>query len=260
MKIATWNVNSIRVREPLLLDWLRRYAPDVVCLQETKVEDDDFPTDEIQRLGYAVAMSGQRTYNGVAILARCPLRDIAIGFPGDPPTAEKRLIAATVDGVRVFSAYVPNGKSIGSSTFRGKLAWLARLRSTVEACDSAQIAVCGDFNIARDDRDVYDPEAFRGQLHFHPDEHAALNRLLELGLSDAFRLHEAGAGHYSWWDYRGSGLRRNQGLRIDYVFLSPPLSQRCTAAVMHTAERHRERPSDHIPVAVDLAPAPHRDD
>jgi len=252
VRIASWNVNSIRVRELLVADWLRRHEPDVLCLQETKVEDDDFPTDELQRLGYGVAMSGQRTYNGVAILSRRPLRDIAVGLVGDTPRAEKRLIGATIDGIRVLSAYVPNGKAVGSPSFRAKLEWLHRLRATLAARGDSQVVLVGDFNIARDDRDVYDPEAFRGQLHFHPEEHAALDHLLEFGLLDAFRLHEPAGGHYSWWDYRGTSLRRDHGLRIDYVFLSQSLAARCTACSIHKEERQRERPSDHVPVMVEL--------
>jgi exodeoxyribonuclease-3 len=252
VRIATWNVNSIRVRELLVADWLRQHEPEVLCLQETKVEDDDFPTDELQRLGYAVAMAGQRTYNGVAILSRRPMKDISVGLKDDGTKAEKRLIAATIDGLRVVSAYVPNGKSVESPNFRAKLDWLDRLRTTLATRDDSHVVLAGDFNIARDDRDVYDPDAFRDQLHFHPDEHAALDRILDLGLVDAFRLHEQGGGHYSWWDYRGTSWRRNQGLRIDYVFVSQPLAERCTACVIHRDERARERPSDHVPVLVEL--------
>lgn len=252
LRIASWNVNSIRVREPHVLDFLRREAPDVLCLQETKVVDDDFPTDELQRLGYAVAMAGQRTYNGVALVSRLPFTDLRIGLLGDDPTAERRLIAATVGGVRIFSVYVPNGKEVTAPSFQAKLAWLDRLGATLDAAGSAPIVLGGDFNIARDERDVYDPVAYRGKLHFHPDEHAALERLLARGLLDAFRLHESAPGHYSWWDYRGTSLRRNHGLRIDYLFMSESLRERCVAARMHPEERHRDRPSDHVPVVLDL--------
>ncbi len=252
LRIATWNVNSIRVREPHVIDFLRRQEPDVLCLQETKVVDDDFPTDELQRLGYAVAMAGQRTYNGVAIVSRLPFTDVRVGLVDDTPDAERRLIAATVRGVRVYSAYVPNGKEVGSPSFHAKLVWLDRLGATLGAAGELPAVIGGDFNIARDERDVHDPVAYRGQLHFHPDEHAALERLLAHGLHDAFRLHEPAAGQYSWWDYRGTSLRKNQGLRIDYLFLSEPLAARCHAARMHPEERHRERPSDHVPVVVDL--------
>ncbi len=252
MKIATWNVNSIRARHELVLDWLRRCEPDVLCMQETKVVDDDFPTDEMQRLGYAVAMAGQKTYNGVAIASRRPMQQIAIGLHDDEPEADKRLIAATIDGLRVISAYIPNGKSPTLPAFKHKLRWLARLRETLERGPSGDIVLCGDFNVAIDDRDVYDPEAMRGQLHFHPDEHEALAHLLDMGLVDAFRLHHEEGGLYSWWDYRGGGFRRNQGLRIDYVFLARALADRCTAASMDVEERRRDKPSDHIPVVVEL--------
>jgi exodeoxyribonuclease III len=252
VRIATWNVNSIRARHELVLDWLRRREPDVVCLQETKVVDDEFPTDEFQRLGYAVAMAGQPSYNGVAIASRLGMRDIAVGLWDDGPSADKRLIAATIGDHRVLSVYVPNGKSVDSPSFADKLRWLARLKETLERrCDQAVI-LGGDFNVARDDRDVYDPEAFRGQLHFHPDEHAALSELLSFGLVDAYRLHHDEGGRYSWWDYRGTGVRRNRGLRIDYLFLSQSLAARCESAEMDAEERKRERPSDHVPVVADL--------
>lgn len=252
LRIATWNVNSIRVREPHVSDFLRRQEPDVLCLQETKVVDEDFPTDEFQRLGYAVAMAGQRSYNGVAIVSRLPFTDVRVGLVDDPPDAERRLIAVTVRGVRVYSAYVPNGKEVGAPSFRAKLAWLDRLGATLDAAGELPAVIGGDFNIARDERDVHDPVAYRGQLHFHPDEHAALERLLARGFQDAFRLHEPAGGHYSWWDYRGASLARNQGLRIDYLFLATSLVARCRAARMHPEERRRDRPSDHVPVVVDL--------
>lgn len=252
MRIATWNVNSIRVRELLVAEWLRRVEPDVVCLQETKVLDDDFPTEEFQRLGYSVATAGQKSYNGVALLSRSPIIDVQIGFPGDSSDAEKRLIAATVGTLRIYSVYVPNGKQVGTVAFTQKLAWLHRLATTLAQEKAEEFVVAGDFNIARDERDLYDPEAFRGRVHFHPDEHRALGRLFELGLTDAFRLHQAEGGHYSWWDYRGSGVGRNEGLRIDYVFLSRGLAARCIDCRMDAGERLRDKPSDHIPVVASL--------
>jgi len=252
VKIATWNVNSIRARHELVLDWLKRVEPDVLCMQETKVVDDDFPTDELMRLGYAVAMAGQKTYNGVAIASRRPMKDIAVGLHDDGPEADKRLIAATIDGLRVLSAYIPNGKSPTLPAFQGKLHWLARLRETLERGPAGEIVLCGDFNVAIDDRDVYDPEAMRGQLHFHPEEHKALAHLLDLGLVDAFRLHHEEGGLYSWWDYRGGGFRKNQGLRIDYVFVGKALAAHCRDASMDVDARRRDKPSDHIPVVVEL--------
>lgn len=253
MRIATWNVNSVRARVDAVVDWLGRVEPDVLCMQETKVVDDDFPTDELQRLGYAVAMAGQKTYNGVAIASRLPFRDVSIGFPGDPPSADKRLIAATIDGVRVVSAYVPNGKSVTHADFGKKLAFLARLREVLAplVSDGKPVVLCGDFNVAPDERDVFDVEKMKGQLHFHPDEHRALSELLSIGLTDAFRLHHAEGGRFSWWDYRGGGLRKNEGLRIDLVLLSRDLAARCGRADIDAEERQRDKPSDHAPVVVE---------
>ncbi len=254
VKIATWNVNSIRARHDLVLDWLGRVAPDVLCMQETKVVDDDFPSEELGRLGYAVAMAGQKTYNGVAIASRLPMRNVSVGLAGDDSTAEKRLLHAEIGGVHVYSVYVPNGKIVGSSAFAAKLRWLERLRSTVleHAPERKNLAICGDFNIAPDDRDVFDPELMRGQVHFHPDEHRALAQLMELGLVDAYRLHHAEGKRFSWWDYRAGGFRKNQGLRIDLVLLSRDLGERCTSAFIDVEERKREKPSDHVPVIVEI--------
>ena len=256
MKIATWNVNSIRAREQLVVDWLRRVQPDVLCLQETKVIDDDFPTDDFQRLGYAVAMAGQRTYNGVAILSRLPLQEVSVGLHNDAPGADKRLIAVTASGVRILSVYVPNGKSVELPAFQEKLRWLARLRQTLDRGPSphTDIAVCGDFNIAPDERDLFDPDARRGSVHFHPAEHAALRNVLDFGLVDAYRIHCQEGGRYSWWDYRGAGFRRNQGMRLDFVLVTQSLAARCTAAYMDVEERRRDMPSDHIPVVAEFGP------
>lgn len=222
-------------------------------MQETKVEDDDFPSDELQMLGYAVAMAGQPTYNGVAICSRAPMKDIQIGLLGAGADDEKRLIAATVAGVRVMSAYIPNGRNVTSPAFKEKLAWLAQLRRTLTEREAGRdVFLGGDFNVASDERDVYDPEAFRGKVHFHPDERRELDALRDLGFVDAFRRFEQGAGHYSWWDYRAGQFRKNEGLRIDYAFLSPTLAPRCTACRMDVQPRHRDKPSDHIPVIVEL--------
>ncbi len=253
MFIATWNVNSIRARHDLLLEWLQAERPDVVCLQETKVVDDDFPTDEIQRLGYAVAMAGQKTYNGVAILSRLPMKQVAIGL-GDPQLdVEKRCIAATINGVRVFSVYVPNGKSVEHADFGKKLRWLSTLTALVGKLGDVPVAICGDYNIAPEARDVYDPAAMEGQLHFHPKEHAALAKFAELGFVDAFRLHHDEGELYSWWDYRGGGFRRNMGLRIDLILISANLKERCVSARIDVEIRGAEKPSDHTPVVVEIA-------
>ncbi len=229
--------------------------PDVLCMQETKVVDDDFPTDEFMRLGYGVAMAGQLSYNGVAILSRLPMKEISIGLSGQGPDADKRAIAATISGVRIFSCYVPNGKTVTSPSFAEKLAWLEQLRSTLDATADPKrdVLVCGDFNIATDERDVYAPELFRGKVHFHPDEHRALAKFRDFGLIDAFRELHSEPGLYSWWDYRGGGFRKNEGLRIDYVFLSESLARRCTSATMDVEPRRLDKPSDHIPVLVELS-------
>jgi exodeoxyribonuclease III len=253
LKLATWNVNSIRARLDHVLEWVRSEQPDVLCMQETKVEDDDFPSDELQMLGYAVAMAGETSYNGVAIASRLPMKDITIGLLGADADAEKRLITATLGGLRVMSAYIPNGRSVSSPAFQEKLRWLAQLRTTLsereKGCD---VFLGGDFNVASDERDVFAPEAFRGKVHFHPDERRELDQIRELGYVDAFRKFDQSPGKYSWWDYRAGGFRKNEGLRIDYAFLSPGLAARCKSCRMDVTPRHRDKPSDHIPVIVEL--------
>jgi exodeoxyribonuclease III len=254
VRLASWNVNSIRIREPDVLDWVRRTQPDVLCMQETKVVDDDFPTDEFMRLGYAVAMAGQPSYNGVAIATRLPLRDVRIGLTGELDSADRRAISATVAGIRIVNVYVPNGKSVASPSFLEKLNWLERLRLTLDTQEQADapLVVCGDFNIARDDRDVYAPELYRGKLHFHPDEHRALNRVLDFGLVDAFRERHVQGGLYSWWDYRSGSFRKGEGLRIDYAFVTRALLPRLAEVTLDVETRRTEKPSDHVPVVLDL--------
>jgi exodeoxyribonuclease III len=254
MRIATWNVNSLRARLDVVLDWTRRHQPDVLCMQETKVLDDDFPTEEFQRLGYGVAMAGEKSYNGVAIAARSLMRDIQVGFAGARGSDAKRLLAATIDGMRVVCCYVPNGKSLEHPDFKLKLQWLDQLQAFVAAQQPAQgeLVVCGDFNVARDERDLFDPAAFVGATHFHPLERAAITRLLDSGLVDAYRLHESGGERYTWWDYRGAAFRKNQGLRIDYVFVSESLARRCSRVWIDREERARDKPSDHAPVIAEF--------
>ena len=256
MRIASWNVNSIRAREQAVLDWVRAREPDVLCMQETKVDDDDFPTDEFLRLGYEVAMAGQPTYNGVAIAARRPIKDLRIGLVGEGPGAERRAIAATIAGVRVLNVYVPNGKTVGSPSFTQKLGFLERLRATLDetARPDQELVVCGDFNVARDERDLYAPELFRGKVHFHPEERRLLERLLDFGLVDAFRHYHEQGGLYSWWDYRAGGFGKDEGLRIDYVFVTAPLLQRCRSVTIDVAPRRLEKPSDHAPVLLETTP------
>ena len=254
MKIATWNVNSLRVRSPLVLDWIKRNQPDVLCLQETKVTDAEFPTDELQRAGYAIAMTGQKSYNGVAIAARKLMRNIRIGFHDAKPGEDARLISATIGKVQVYCCYVPNGKRMEDPAYEYKLAWLKRLRQTLGEWSNPEkhVVVCGDFNVATDSRDVYDPELFRDQIHFSPKEHAALLRVKEFGLDDLYRTRHTEGGAFSWWDYRGGAFRKNQGMRIDYLFTSKSLTERTTRVWMDTEERGKEQPSDHIPVVAEF--------
>jgi exodeoxyribonuclease-3 len=250
VKLATWNVNSIRARLPRVLDWLAREAPDVVCLQELKVADGEFPFDEIRATGYHAAVHGQRTYNGVAILSREELTEVEVGLPDDGGDPQARLIAATVGGIRVLSAYFPNGQIVGSDKWLFKLAWMERLRSHLAGMDlaSAPVALCGDFNVAPEDRDVARPDEWRESVLCHVDARRRLRDIAGLGLVDATRLHHEGPGPYSWWDYRMLAFPKGNGLRIDHVFLSPPLAKRCTAASVDRDERKGKRPSDHAPV------------
>jgi len=254
MKLAAWNVNSLKVRLPQLLDWLAASGPDVVCVQETKLEDHNFPRREIEDAGYQVAFSGQKTYNGVALLARSTLSDVVCGNPHFPD-AQKRLIAATVGGVRVVCAYVPNGQSVDSDKYAYKLAWLDALTPWLaeQLAANPQLVLAGDFNIAPEDRDVHDPAAWAGQILCSAPERAAFRRLLALGLQDSFRLFDQPEKSFSWWDYRMLGFQRNQGLRIDHILLSEPLAARCAAAGIDREMRKRERPSDHAPVTAQLA-------
>lgn len=254
MKLATWNVNSLKIRLGHLIDWLHTAQPDVVCLQELKLEDAKFPRDELAAVGYAAAFSGQKTYNGVAILARSPLEDVQTGIPGFVHE-HKRVIAATVGGVRIVCLYAPNGQAVGSDKYEYKLQWYTALREWLrdELARHPQLAVLGDLNIAPEDRDVHDPKAWEGQIHVSEPERAAFRALLELGLKDSFRLFEQAEKSFSWWDYRMLGFRRNAGLRIDFVLLSPALVSRCTACSIDKAPRKLERPSDHTPVIVELS-------
>ena len=254
MKLATWNVNSLKVRLPQLLAWLAEQQPDVVCLQETKLEDGGFPRQAIEAAGYHVSFSGQRTYNGVALLARETPIEVIFGNPLFPDE-QKRLLAATVDGVCVVCAYVPNGQAVGSDKYAYKLAWLDALArwSGELLARNRQLVLAGDFNIAPDDRDVYDPVAWAGQILCSEPERAAFRRFLNLGLTDSFRLFEQPQKSFSWWDYRMLGFQKNRGLRIDHILLSAPLAARCTAAAINREIRKLERPSDHAPVIAELA-------
>jgi len=258
MKIATWNVNSLKVRLPHVLDWLAATQADVLCLQETKMEDKVFPHAELEAAGYRAAHNGQKTYNGVAILARGTLEDIRFDIP-DFADEQKRVLAATVNGLRVVCAYMPNGQEVGSEKYEYKLRWLAALADYLrgELQRFPQLVLLGDYNIAPDDRDVHDPAAWKDQILCSEPERAAFRRFVGLGLADAFRLFEQAPKLYSWWDYRQMGFRLNRGLRIDHILLSPPLAAACSACIIDKAPRKLERPSDHAPVMATLElPAP----
>lgn len=249
MLLASWNVNSLKVRLPHLLDWLGEARPDVLCLQELKLEDHNFPRAEIEAAGYHVAFSGQKTYNGVALLARSPISDVVCGNPLFPDE-QKRLIAGSVDGVRVICAYMPNGQEVGCDKYDYKLRWLAALADWLapQLPDHPRLALCGDFNVAPEARDVHDPVRWKDCILVSEPERAAFRRLLSLGLVDSFRLFEQPEKTFSWWDYRMLGFQKNLGLRIDHILLSTALAAECTAAGIDRAPRKRERPSDHAPV------------
>jgi len=254
MKLVAWNVNSLKVRLPQLVDFLSTRQPDVMCLQETKLEDHNFPRAEIEAAGYQVAFSGQKTYNGVALLSRTALADVQAGIP-DFADEQKRVIAASVGDVRVVCVYVPNGQSMDSDKYQYKLNWLAALNEWLggELARHPSLAVLGDYNIAPEDRDVHDPELWRGQVLCSEPERAAFGKLVALGLKDSFRLFEQPEKSFSWWDYRAAGFRRNLGLRIDHILLSEPLAAQCTASIVDKDMRKLERPSDHAPVIATLS-------
>lgn len=256
MKIATWNVNSLKVRLPHLLRWLEDNPVDVLCLQETKLTDDKFPVEAINSAGYQVVFSGQKTYNGVAILSKLPLTDVVKNNPRFADE-QQRILAATVDGVRIICAYVPNGQSVDSDKYVYKLAWLASLREwlgeELAAHAAGGLAIVGDYNIAPQDRDVHDPAAWAGQVLCSDQERAALSALTDLGLTDSFRMFEQADKTFSWWDYRMLGFQKNKGLRIDHILLSDVLAKRCVACAIDRAPRKWEQPSDHAPVVATLA-------
>jgi exodeoxyribonuclease-3 len=253
MKLATWNVNSLRVRLPQVLQWLIDNPVDVLCLQETKLTDDKFPVAEIEAAGYQVAFSGQKTYNGVAILSRHPMHDVVRNNPLFPDE-QQRIIAATIEDMRIVCAYVPNGQSVDSDKYQYKLAWLGALRDWLEAEIRVhpQLALLGDYNIAPADADIHDPAAWQGQVLASEPEREAFRKLTALSLRDAFRLFEQPEKIFSWWDYRQLAFRRNMGLRIDHILLTPPLAARCSACVIDKLPRKWEQPSDHTPVIATL--------
>ena len=254
LKIASWNVNSLNVRLPHVLAWCEAEQPDILALQETKLVDERFPVEELAMAGYESVFSGQKTYNGVAILSREPLTDVVSDVPGlDDP--QRRILAATVGDVRVVDLYVVNGSEVGSEKFEYKLHWLDRVTAWLadEIEQHPNLVVLGDFNIAPDDRDVYDPEAWREKILCSTPEREALRRILELGLSDTFRLFEQEERIWSWWDYRMNMFRRKLGLRIDLVLASQPMVERCTASYIDIEPRRQERPSDHAPAVAEFS-------
>lgn len=252
-RLATWNVNSLKVRLPHLLNWLSAARPDVVCLQETKTEDANFPSAELAQAGYQAVHCGQKAYNGVAILARSAITEVAHGIP-DFPDDPKRVIAATVGGMRIVCLYAPNGQEPGSDKYAYKLRWYEALARWLkdELARRPRLAVLGDMNVAPEERDVHDPKRWEGKIHVSEPERKALRNLLQIGFADAFRLFPQPEKLFSWWDYRLNAFRRNWGLRIDLVLLAPELAARCTACTIDRAPRTLERPSDHAPVIADL--------
>jgi exodeoxyribonuclease-3 len=253
MKLATWNINSLNVRLAHVLEWTGTHVPDVLCLQETKLEDPKFPREALQNAGFEVAVHGQKTYNGVAILSRLAMKDIASGIPGFEDD-QKRVLAATISGVRVVCVYVPNGEKLGSAKFDYKMSWMGALRAWLkdELERYPKLAVVGDYNVAPEARDVHDPAVWEDKIHFTPPEREALHELFDLGLIDAFRLFEQPERSYTWWDYRMMAFRRKMGLRIDHILLSPDLAKRCTSCTIDVEPRKLERPSDHAPVIAEL--------
>ena len=254
MKIATWNVNSLNVRLPHVIEWLNAANPDVLVLQEIKQVSDAFDAAAFRELGYDGVASGQKTYNGVAVVSRKPPAELVTDFPGfDDP--QRRILAATIDGVRVVNLYIPNGSSVGSEKYEYKLRWLAALRDFLETELSRfqHLVVLGDFNIAPEDRDVYDPEKWGDSILCSPAERAALGELLDLGLRDVFRQFDHPENTFSWWDYRAAGFRRNAGLRIDLILASDSLARSCSASYVDREPRTWERPSDHAPVVAEFS-------
>lgn len=254
MKIATWNVNSLTVRLPHVSEWLKATQPDILALQEIKLLTEAFPVDRLRDEGFYAAVSGQKTYNGVATLSREPLSDRVTDIPGfeDP---QRRVLVTTIENVRVVNLYVPNGQSLGSLKYEYKLGWLAAMREylAAEMAVHDKLVVLGDFNIAPGDLDVHDPVAWGEEIHCSPAERLALQKILDLGLVDVFRKFEQPEKTFSWWDYRAGKFRRNAGLRIDLILASPALADRCVRSYVDREPRGWERPSDHAPVVAEFS-------
>ena len=254
MKIATWNVNSVKARLDNALAWLKEANPDIVCLQELKCEDSAFPAAAFEDLGYNVLTHGQKTYNGVAILSKFPITDVQRNFLDDDDESPKRMIAGTVNGIRIVNTYIPNGTELWSDKFTFKLDWLQRLRRFFdEQCDkSSDVLLCGDFNVAMEELDVWSVPMWEGKLHFTKPERAAMYNVKQWGFVDLFRKMNGAAKEFSWWNYREGAWQRNRGLRIDYIWTSRPLAEKCTACWIDRNPRENEKPSDHAPVVAEF--------
>jgi exodeoxyribonuclease III len=248
--VASWNINSVRARVGRLEAWLTAKRPEVLCLQELKCTEEQFPTEMVERLGYHAVVYGQKSYNGVAILSTTLPEAVERGIPGADDAGEARVLAATVQGIRVFSLYAPNGQAVDSPAYQGKLEWYAQLRGALAHRYRAEepLALCGDFNVAPEERDVWDAALWEGQTLFSLPERAALQALVGFGLQDTFRLHHPEPGRYSWWDYRMLGFPKNRGLRIDGIYATRPLAALCQAADIDREARKGPQPSDHAPV------------
>ncbi|MED5482931.1 MAG: exodeoxyribonuclease III [SAR324 cluster bacterium] len=253
-KLATWNVNSIRTRLILLLQWLKEHNPDIVCLQETKVEDSYFPVWDLQQAGYESIYYGQKSYNGVAILSKHPIQDVQHGFLNGYDLENARLIAATISGIRIVNVYVPQGQTTESDKFQYKLKFFSELIEDFKAQknSSKALAIMGDFNIAPHAKDLSNPDSMRDKVSFHPKEHALLSELIEIGLSDLFRKFDQRSGKFSWWDFRTRGFERDEGMRIDYILANSVLTSSCQACIIDKEAREQERPSDHAPVIAEF--------
>lgn len=254
MKIATWNVNSINARMEHLLDWLERAGPDVVCLQETKCVDDNFPYHAIHNAGYHTAFYGQKSYNGVAILSKHDIDDVQKGFADDDDESPKRLIAATIKGIRIVNTYIPNGTELWTDKFTFKLDWLQRLRRFFDdTCPlDSDVLLCGDFNVAPEELDVWSVPQWEGKLHFSKPERAAMHHVMQWGFVDVFRKMNGDVQEFSWWNYREGAWQRNRGLRIDHIWTSPSLAEKCTGCWIDKSTRELEKPSDHAPVIAEF--------
>ena len=254
MKIATWNVNSINVRLPQLIGWLREADVDVLCVQETKCTDDMFPEGILEEAGYKAVFHGEKSYNGVAILSRHEVSDVRLGFDHDDAESQKRLIAATVNGVRIVNCYFPNGQSLDSDKFVFKLDWIQHLRDLFDSDYSTdeKVLLCGDFNVAPEPTDVWNPGAWEGHIHFSLPERAAVTYVKQWGFTDAFRKSNGDVKQFSWWDYRAGAWQKNHGLRIDHIWVSSPLANTLKASWVDTEPRKLEKPSDHAPVVAEF--------